>query len=339
MFFKSPIWELVKNDLRLPTPCAANRVPESENEKWNSWKKNRSEMQFFKNENDYEKKKNTYVVCRDWFDILNNPNINIDSHLIIGWSLCENDDDDDKWFISCAKWETLCLLSRVILINLRLWLRDKNNIEALKDIITCSKQAIKELTEWIDHGNFHEWEESDEMPEEIHFEFFETTRSLAEMLYGFTCLARANTHIEVCGLEYNCVLLSIVLQAECLYEDDNIPLSLQKCVQQICIAVFVSVCKTLFQSAEVLRVLDPPKTVSWNQVTFFFQKAIEHIKKTSCFDAELLSSISSSLEDLQDSSYDAERLNRGFIGEHLNDDAFVPKNIPKIESLRFPFNL
>jgi hypothetical protein len=336
MFTGSSIWALVHQDFRLPSPCAGEYLPECTNEKWKEWKRTRCTLEKTENAN-YEKiKKDTYVACYNWFSIARSDGILLDAPFFSGWFAS----DEKCWFVTNGKWETIFLLSRVALLNIGIWLRDKTNTTVLLDTVACCRKAVEELGEWKQKGNMKDLlDEHENIPDEMTVEFFDTLRTVAELLYGLTCLSRATTPEELCGRDFNNVVLYVVLNAEKLIESEQVPEAIEKLVHQTCVATIVSVANTLVQSAEKLRLLDNT-TVTWREVAMFLQKAIEQLEESEMFDEDDLTNKKISVAELRDNLECVERFDRGYIGNEVEDSPsapLLPREIPNVREAKFPF--
>lgn len=335
MFLKSAVWNLPSGRVDLPVPHASISVPDGDHELWREWKTARLEMEkkMSKNTETTEIKKITYVACDHWFKIP--VHVQLEGPFVSGWATAK---DEDPWFASCGKWETIGLLFAVVSVALRTWLEDRTESSALRDAIACAEKASEELDEWRHKGNVASLVDTDELPDLLHSEFFQTSRELGEILYGMSCLSRAKTPEEVCDRAFSKVVLSAVLKAEDLLSraenDHDVPEALEDVIQQTMLATIVSVAMTYYECAEKIRVLDPPRTVGWNDVVLFLSKASECVKKTRCFEGEAWEHLTT---ELRDNLNCAVRLDEGFIGEWRNKDDLQPKPMPIQEKMPFPF--
>lgn len=279
-----------------------------------------------------EIKKITYVACNRWFKIP--VHVQLEGPFVSGWAMVI---DEEPWFTSCGKWETINLLCVVTTVALKMWLEDRTEPSALIDAIACSERASEELEEWRRKGNLDAFG-SDDLPDQTNPVFFELSRELAEILYGICCLSRAKTPEEVCDRAFAKVVLSAVLKAEDLLsradDDQDVPEAFGNMIQQTMLAAIVSVAMTYYECAEKIRVLNPPRTVGWNDVVLFLNKASECAEKTNCFEGETWEQV---LTELRDNMSCAVRLDEGFIGEWRDKDELQTKPMPIQERMPFPF--
>lgn len=329
MFLKSPAWGLLDASVDLPRPCGSEAVPEGDDELWTRWKAAKIEMEkkMIDNTESSEIKKITYVACGHWFKIP--PDTELDGPFISGWAMTV---DDDPWFASCGKWETVGLLCAVTVVNLGEWITDRSDSSALADTIACSARALDELTEWRHRGNLRDF--TDELPEQATPEYFRTTKEVGEILYGVSCLSRATTPTEVCKREFAQVVLSAVQRAERLLETEDLPETLEQFVQQAMVLTVVSVALTYYSCADQLRVLEPPETVGWSDVVLFLEKAVECLKNAGCFGRERRETLET---ELRDNLNCAIRLDEGFCGEWVDKEDLRPSRMPIPETIPFPF--
>lgn len=329
MFLKSPVWGLIDARVDLPCPRGSESVPDGDKELWRRWKKARTEMEkMFRNKSNVsESKKITYVACDHWFRVP--VDAELDGPFVSGWAWSV---DEEPWFCSCGKWETVGLMCAVAVVNLRAWFADRSDASALADAIACSDKALDELNEWRERGNLRDFE--DELPEQATPEFFGTIKELGLILYGVSCMSRAKTPTEICKRKFAEVILSVVQKGETLLDNtDDLPETLEQFVQQTVVATVVSVALTYYSCAEKLRVLEPPETVGWNDVVLFLEKALECSENARCFDGEQRETL---VTELRDNLNCAVRLDEGFCGEWDDKEPLKPSDMP-VDEMRFPF--
>jgi hypothetical protein len=261
---------------------------------------------------------------------------------VSSWLVSDGEADKVVWSVTCAKWETLCLLASVIVLNLRDWAahQDKTSAECaqyLKHTVACSRRAIVDLKAWWDVGNRSSWDtDSDNAPEEANFHFFETARALSEMLFELTCLAKASTHAEICAHGYNCVLLSVINKAEQLSQYEHVPACLAGFVEQVCVAVSIAVGQTIWKSANALRVLEPPRTVRWKDVHSLYKRSRDSLKYAKCFEMDLMAKTDIHLEEFERTLECIRRISAGT----LTEDPATSKPltaVPTPRSLEYAF--
>jgi hypothetical protein len=341
MLFAADAWVLLTAELRVPVPHFAENVPVGSEKCWNEWRENRICM-VNKMSTDSKIVRNlTYTVCSDWFKILANHRFTVSTDkrwFVPSWSVADDRDESVVWKISCAKWETVCVLARVITLNLNAWAKSNDKIacgEILRDTVGCCRRALLEITSWKRDGNLSSWNlNADDAPLEIQRSFFETLRGLSEMLFELTCLGRANTPSEICAHDYNCLLLTVLNRAEALRMDDEIvPFSLKLFVKQSCTIVIMAVGATLCKNAHALRVLHPPETVRWKFVQMQYAAAKVAFEESRCFDEHRVLTSNVSLDTLTDVLQCTSRVAKGTAA----GNALVPATMPCSIEYNFPF--
>ena len=284
-----------------------------------------------------EIKKITYVACNNWFSLP--MEIELDGPFFSGWAMAI---DEEPWFASCGKWETVGLLCTATIVALKTWTNDRSDSTVLVDAIACSERAVEELEEWRQKGNLETFG-SGQLPEQATPEFFRVSRELSVVLYGISCLSRAGTPEEICDRNFAKIVLSAVVRAEELLSrvgnmsdgEHELPEALEDMVQEAMVATIVSVAMTYYTCAEKIRVLEPPRTVGWNDVVLFLEKGLECAKNTGCFEGEMWEMLET---ELNDNFKCALRLDQGFIGEWEVKEKLLPKSMPIQEKMPFPFS-
>jgi hypothetical protein len=346
MLFEASVWTLIAAELHAPLPRAAEKVTLGSTDLWNLWRKSRIKIE---NEplTDINTKKNTYDAVSEWYAIRRIPEFQtvVRTHTCfeVAWTVADIDEQTVTYTMSCAKWETMCLLARVIVINLREWAASKNKCESancLVDVVACSRRALQELKEWWDLGDRKAWSsEKYSVPVEMDYPFFETTRALAEMLYEFSCLARATSHEEMCARDYHCVLMSITNKSDTIAQYQDIPACLETFVDQVCNAVTISVGQCVWNSVYAMRTLNPPSTIQWKDVCRMYEKAERAVRCAQCFDDAALVRAKLSREEFRETLDCAHKISNGTLVENLNGLALVtPSQIPFASEYPFPFD-
>lgn len=344
MFFTSPAWSLVDAKLFLPEPYAAEKVATGSEDEWNSWRTARIDMANDGSTDTAKMLDRCRVANAHWFKVLNRTTLSLDKPFAVGWLIREDEEDEDEravYTVSCAKWETLCLLARFVLLNLREWAAhaDKTrHAERLRDAVACSCRALVEIKRWWEDGNRQTWKtEENTLPANIE-NLFETARALSEMLYELTCLARATTHQEVCAHDFNCVLMSVLEKVDEIQRRETVPDTMARFVNQTCAAVLISVGETAWTSADALRVLDPPTTVSWDHVEWLYGKARDAFREARpFFDPDKVAKANLSGKRFDDVSDCLERIAKGTFIEMDASKTMMAAPVPRI-AYAFPFS-
>jgi hypothetical protein len=289
MFFDAKEWTEIQFSI---LPCEAKNeqeIPAGDAFAWNEWRKKKC-----KNEKSSD---DLYEICREWFFVKDLP-ILFDKPFTSSWEITSLDNDEHRtvFRVSSMKWETLCLLSRVILTNISDVCKHPTQIESnkqkLQDVVACSSRAIEELKEWWEPGNRHQWKTTDTSetePMEISFHFYEVFRSTGELLFMLYCLSSASTE-EVCEKNFNELLMSLIKKAEAIKQFEHTPDELDAFVNSVYLAVVVGVSEAVIRSAFKMRVL-PEGFISWRHVCEWKQRTIEVRKQcnnlTAADDEEL----------------------------------------------------
>lgn len=338
------MWALVDAKLPPPIPFAPEKVATGSVKEWNLWRDSRIDMT-----NDFSMEGSKMLdKCREvnihWFKTLNYPDLEVSKPFAVSWLFQEDADNNYSdgrtlYTVSCAKWETVCLLARFVLLNLGEWVAHADkapHAERLRDAVSCSRRALMEIKEWWEEGNLKTWKmKNNSFPADIE-NFFDTTRMLSEMLYEFTCLSQASTAKEICAHDFNCVLLSVLEKVDVIRRDVNVPDSMVRFVGQICAAVNISVGETAWASADHLHVLKPPTTVAWPHIEMLYMKAKGSFDNAGAFfDPEKLSITNLTTQGFEDVLLLLARIRGGTFIEH-EGKPMMAAPIPSIE-YTFPF--
>ena len=265
MFFSSPEWSRVSLRLESPCPLRTAECAESDDDNWNLWKNMRLKLE-----------KNTihiYPICQLWFQIIRNlPNIS--KPFLASWAVTSPAQMNQTFDISvtCTKWETLCLLSKVILINLEQFLQspgDEGNRYRLRDATACAQRATVELNEWRADGHLGTWS-NEVVPLEVDFGYFKALEELSALLFQLFVLSLTQND-DV--LMHTSLLSGIITRLGLLCEEDSVPEVLIPGLVSIYKAVDIGI------STEVVRAaLSMAKTgiqdITWMEVIYWQKRII-----------------------------------------------------------------
>jgi hypothetical protein len=342
MLFASPLWSLITADLQPPVPFAATKMGGSRaDEKWNLFKNAREQVS---DETQISKKK-TYVACALWFNILES-NVLLDREFQSSYVVQVDEGIQKTLTTSSAKWETLCLLARVIMLNLQEWVLSSKKEEplarqCLKDAVACSRRAVKELKEWWANGNRAEWDKSTSINvAEANYHLFEAMRVLSELLFELTCLSAASSDEEVCAHDYNRVLLAVTTKAKGLSKEDDVPPAVEKFIDQVCAIVVIAVGDTVRECAERLQVLNPPQTIHWHDVCLLYKDAVAVLNRSNSlgFDQQSLDALGFDKSTLDENAIRLKRIAEYSCEENITQYAkLAPQPIPLVIEYAFPF--
>jgi hypothetical protein len=264
-------WKGVSLLIDSPCPLQTAGCAESENETWVCWKYIRSDLASNPN--------TIFKLCQLWFTILKDPPY-LDKFFFSTWSTTSAADTEAKFAIgvSCLKWETLSLLSRVILHNLDIFFQtpsDVGNRTRLNDAVACSHRAIKELNDWRNGGNLGNWE-SEVIPLEIDVGYFQTLADLSTNMFQLFILSQL-TGDEL--LNHTSLLVSILEALSSLSEKEYVPdifiPNLKHISDAIDLAVSLQVVKSSLEKKK-----DRP--ITWQEV-IYWQTRVVAVQKPGTF--------------------------------------------------------
>jgi hypothetical protein len=279
MFFGNPEWPMVKVDVTPPLPIRSAMCGDSDDPRFLIWKNLRSQISQ-ENEGFLER------LCFAWFPLVSDAKQNfplLNAPFASAWNVTLPENDQPRAVrVSSLKWETMCVLTRSILINLRAFL-DKpdaecNQQDKLCVAIGCAQHAIEELREWRERGNLKTWDRaSDFVPLEIDISFFETLHGTCKILYELYSLSKMESGQGVLGI--GGVLLSLIKRAERIAGDNNMPAALDHFMKTLVTAIDVGISQTMVETAFGCKILPKDKT-SWSEIGYWQQRFM-HAKEES----------------------------------------------------------
>ena len=199
----------------------------------------------------------------------------------------DDDDDDDldrpAYRVSCASWETTCVLARVIVGDLRRAMVPDTPSEERKRravrVAACSREAIDTLERWWKKGNGRRWSASGvRVPLEANVAYFQMTRVLGEILYDVACVDTITEPNMVCHKTFTQVALHIASRANEMVEraSEDAPRRVHDTASATRDAVIASVAEKIVRAAFGLKTLRKP-CVAWSHVAAWKQRRLERI--------------------------------------------------------------
>jgi len=179
--------------------------------------------------------------------------------------------------VSCIKWETVCVLTRVILCNLSAFLDEphgEGHHARLTLAIACAQRAVDELEEWRDHGNLVTWEmTSSFFPLETDPTFFETLDATCRLLFELYCLSGMDSD-EV--LAHAGVFLALLKRAELILYNasmrEGVSLALLPFLTNLVRAIDVGISARMVALAR--PGLLPKNNTSWLEIGYWQQRVL-----------------------------------------------------------------
>lgn len=195
------------------------------------------------------------------------------------------DDADERPVVrvSCAVWETTCVLARVIVVDLRRAMTADTPSEERKRrarrIVACSREAIDTLERWWKTGNGRRWLESGvDVPLEANVVYFQTTRLLGEILHDLACVDTITEPSLVCHKSFTQVALDIASRANEMVERASVdaPRRVHDMASATRDAIVASVAEKIVRAAFQLKTLRKP-CVAWCHVAAWKRRRLERI--------------------------------------------------------------
>ena len=216
-------------------------------------------------------------VNKAWFDLIDSgksfPLLN--APFVSAWNVTLPENAEPRAVrVSSIKWETLCLLSRTILLNLETFLlkpEAHGNQGKLSVAIGCAQRAIQELREWRERGNLRTWR-SKFVPLEIDLAFFETLHASCWLLYEVYSMAQMEEGANV--LATGGILLSLIKKAERFADDPNTPAALEQFLGKLVTAIDIGVSQVLVRCAFACKLL-PADQITWSEIGYWQQRFIK----------------------------------------------------------------
>jgi len=214
-----------------------------------------------------------YPICQLWFSVIADPPT-VDSIFISSWAVASPSQANDTFevSVSCMKWETLCLLSKVILTNINLFMQcptEEDNRYRLRDAVACAQRATVELNEWRNGGNLSSWD-SVVIPLEIDFGYFKALEELSSVLFQLYSLSM----VEDDGVLAHTSLLADLLNRLSLLSDQDF-------VPDILVEDLICVYKAIDEgvSTEVVRAAHSAAkkgnhVISWREVIYWQTRVV-----------------------------------------------------------------
>lgn len=324
---------MVKLDVIPPLPIRSAMCGESDDPRFLIWKNLRSQIS---QENEGFLKQ----LCLNWFPLVSDPNEKfplLNAPFESAWNVTLPENDQPRAVrVSSLKWETMCVLTRSILINLRAFI-DKPNAECNQQdklcvAIGCAQHAMEELRAWREHGNLRSWDYvSDFIPLEIDISFFETLHGTCKLLYELYSLSKMESGQAVLG--FGGVLLSLIKRAERIAGDCHMPPALDYFMKTLVTAIDVGISQTMVESAFGCKLLPKDKT-SWSEIGYWQQRFIR------AKDASRTRSVTGSMvfrksEETKDAEATLETISR--LDESSGDTYSEPRLEPLGFELHFVF--
>ena len=235
------------------------------------WKNLRSQMSQ-KNEGFLE------LLCQSWFKLVDplKKFPLLDAPFVSAWNVTMPDSGESRIVrVSCLKWETMCVLTRSILINLSAFLdkpEAEGNQNKLVISIGCAQHAIEELTEWRESGNLKSWErDSDFIPLEVDIAFFEALHGTCRVLYEIYSLSKMDAGEKVLGT--GGVMLSLIKRIEAIASHRHVPSTLDYFLKTLVNAIDVGISQTMVREALDCKILPVSKT-TWSEIGYWQQRVI-----------------------------------------------------------------
>ena len=213
-----------------PRPQKQNYVSHLKNENENE-NKNENENENDKNEknrNDcWEKwimsRENGDAAClaANWFALKKTglSKIKCKKPFSITWQVVNKYGEKLFFNVSCAKWETLCILNKLIIDNMNKPLSEGNILQA----ISCAEMAGNELREWIHVGKLGNAENEDDDIQslltlvEMDSCFYESAAGICKVIYHAMKLNQykeQNSDSDLTVLDNAGCFLTLILEAE-----------------------------------------------------------------------------------------------------------------------------
>ncbi len=250
-------------------------------DEWDTWKKTRARLV----ENP-ESGSDLLAACAAWFAPTLAGELSrvvLSAPFAVGWRVMAETDEEKETGparvvrMSCAKWESVCLLARVVTADLTEIVRpdgtDDRREELARRVVACSRKAIDELSEWI-RGNLGQLR-LEHTPVELNVAFFETTRHMGEMFFDLARVAQVKQPRAVCHHRYSSVLLHVIKKATTAIEkgEEASPV-VEEFARKVYNATIASVAEKVVRAAMHLKVLEEP-CVGWDHVETWKKKRIE----------------------------------------------------------------
>lgn len=313
--FDDPTWILARKKWRGPVPAPREVIPDAVSrdsydekkwsKRWDTWKKTR--LLLAENPRD----ESTLVrTCAAWFDpnlVADRPNLLLSGPFESTWRVSfdlddddgdddgryrdERDDDEDRGptiRASCARWETTCVLARVVALDLeRTMSTDASRGERkrrAKRIVACSDEAARNLRDWRETGNGKRWGEQSpdayaSLPLEANVAYFEATRDLGSMLHDVACVDAVTDPNMTCDKTFTQVALDIVRRANELVDRvaERAPKIVHDMTRPACDAIVASVAEKIVRAALALKTLQRP-CVGWKRVAFWKDRRLKRLE-------------------------------------------------------------
>ena len=236
-------------------------------------------------------------TCAAWFDPAlagRLPDLLLSGPFESTWRVSSADadgygDDDDETEderpvvrVSCVRWETACVLARVIFGDFeRVISADASTDERkrrARRIVACSRKAIETL-EWWKMGNGGRWPASSvPVPLEANVVYFQTTRDLGEILYDLACVDTITSPNLVCDKSFTQVALDIATRANRLVVRvaEDAPMRVYAFTKPTCDAIVASLAEKIVSAALRLKTLAKP-CIAWCHVASWKQRRLRCI--------------------------------------------------------------
>jgi hypothetical protein len=294
--FADPVWIVVRDGIGGPSPAPGEMIPNARfldlngNEipgsidEWDKWRRARSRLV----ENP-DSVPDLLAACAAWFD----PNLAgelsrvvLSAPFAVDWSVMPETDDERESDaprvvrMSCAKWESVCLLARVVTVDLTEIVRgqgtDERREELAKRVVACSRKAVNEISDWK-RGNLNQLS-LEYTPVELNVAFFEATRRMGETLFDLARVAQVKKAESICNHTYSGVLLYVIKKASTAIEkgEEASPV-VEEFARKVYNAVVASVAEKVVRAAMHLKVLRDP-CISWTHVATWKTKRIESLE-------------------------------------------------------------